>query len=94
MKMLNVFGIVSPLDRAKQLFHATWHVATRAVIRTGPRSVSWVIYADPHGHGRIPDVIVAGGVADTRAQADEAMTRSFELWTIAGPAGMVGRAEW
>ena len=94
MKILDVFGVKDVAQRARDLFYRTWHVCTRTVVRTGPRSVSWVVFADLDGSGKIPTQRVAAGVCSTRAQADAAMARWFRLWTIAGPAGMVGRAGW
>lgn len=71
-----------------ELFYNTWHVVTRSVVRAGPRSVSWVIYADLLGTGRVPSSIVAGGVCDNELQARSAIRGRFELWTLTGPAAM------
>ena len=103
MKILNVLEPKGAVQLARELFFATWHVATRTVVREGPASVSWIVYADLEGDGKIPSRIVAGGVvdsrgalpgADLRTVADARIARRFNLWTIAGPAGMVGRAGW
>jgi hypothetical protein len=96
MKLLNVFAPKSPMQASAELFHRTWKICTRTVLRNGPRSVSWVIYADLDDTGELPRSIVAGGICDTEAQARAAMRRHFELWTLTGPTAMqvLGRAGW
>lgn len=94
MKILSMFRPKNPVQFARVMFHTVWHVPTRTIIRVDQRSVSWAIYADLEGTGQIPARLVAGGVADNRKQADYAIERTFNLWTIQGPAGMVGRAGW
>jgi hypothetical protein len=94
--MLDVFTRKSPLQAAKELFHRTWKITTRTIVRNGPRSVSWVICADLAGTGQLPDTIVAGGVCDTEPQARAAITRRYEHWNAEGPSAMrvIGRWCW
>jgi hypothetical protein len=96
MKLLNCFAPVSSVQRAKELFHRTWKITTRSILRNGPRSVSWIVCADLDGTGELPRNIVAAGVCDTEAQAREAMRQRFELWTLTGPTAMrvLGRSGW
>jgi hypothetical protein len=96
MKVLNVFSPRNSLQVAKELFHRTWSVPTRTILREGPESVTWVIYADLHNEGVIPRALVAGGVCNNEPEAREAMRQRFELWTLTGPTAMrvLGRAGW
>jgi hypothetical protein len=96
MNTLNVCARKSTAQVARELFHRAWHVATRTVLRNGPESVTWAIYADLDGHGIIPWALVAGGVCNNEPEANEAMRQRFELWTLTGPTAMrvLGRAGW
>jgi hypothetical protein len=96
MKLLNVFARQSSVQVARELFHRTWHVVTRSILRSGPASVSWVICADLAGSGQIPRDIVAGGVCNNEPEAREAMRQRYELWILSGPSAMrvLGRSSW
>lgn len=96
MKILNVFARQSSLQVARELFQRVWHLPTRSILRTGPESVTWAIYADLDGRGRIPATLVAGGVCNNEPEAREAMRQKFALWTVTGPTAMqaLGRAGW
>ena len=96
MLLINGFAPQNATQAAKELFFRTWKIATRSVLRTGPKSVSWIVCADLDGTGELAQDIVAGGVCDTAAQAREAMRQHFELWTVTGPTAMrvLGRSCW
>ena len=94
MKILNTFAPVSDVDHAIREFHARHGITTRVEVRRGPRSVSWRVLADLERTGKLPDVIVAGGVTDTRGRADRQIAKRFRYWTVMGPAGMAARASW
>jgi D-aminopeptidase len=96
MKTLNLISHQNTLQVARELFHRTWKIVTRTIVRSGPESVTWAIYADLEGHGGIPVALVAGGVCNNEPEAHEAMRQHFELWTVTGPTAMLvlGRAGW
>jgi hypothetical protein len=96
MKILNVMARQNSLQVARELFHRTWHLPTRSIMRRDPESVSWVICTNLAGDGGIPRQIVAGGVCNNEPEAHEAMRQHFELWTLTGPTAMrvLGRAGW
>jgi hypothetical protein len=93
---INIIARQSTVQVARELFHRTWHIATRSIVRNGPESVSWAIYADLKGDGQIPRALVAGGVCNNEPEAHEAMRKKYELWTVTGMAELepVTRAGW